>query len=262
MKNYAPSSDSTSAVTNGEVSNAIKHVGKNYVLSTSTSSYSKIIVDSGATDNMFTSDKLLTNFQSVNAYPHVVVANGLQIPTNGSGRTQIFSKEIDVTVVPELKANLLSVSKCTNQWDCNVIFTPQKVVFQDRVSGMTIGEGRLIDGLYVIRPELSVLMATRTNASSAALWHQRLGHPSDRILHCFDLSLIHDTKNCDSCQFAKLHRLPFPEHSNRYNKLFELVHSDTWDSAPIDSKEGFKYFITFIDDKSRTTWLYLLKSKR
>lgn len=139
MKNYAPSTDSTSAVTNGEVSNAIKHVGKNYVLSTSTSSYSKIIVDSGATDNMFTSDKLLTKFQSVNAYPHVVVANGLQIPTNGSGRTRIFSKEIDVTVVPELKANLLSVSKCTNQWDCNVIFTPQKVVFQDRVSGMTIG---------------------------------------------------------------------------------------------------------------------------
>jgi Reverse transcriptase (RNA-dependent DNA polymerase)/Integrase core domain/gag-polypeptide of LTR copia-type/GAG-pre-integrase domain len=260
MKSCAPSADPTSAATNGEVSNAVKHVGKHCALSTS--SYSKIIVDSGATDNMFVSNKLLTKWQSVNPYPHVVVANGLQIPTNGSGRAQIFSKETDVTVVPELKANLLSVSKCTNQWDCNIIFTPQKVVFQDRGSGMTIGEGRLIEGLYVIRPELSALMATRTNVSSATLWHQRLGHPSDRILHLFDLSLIHDTKTCHPCQFAKLHRLPFPEHSNKSNKLFELIHSDVWGNSPIDSKEGFKYFVTFIDDKSRATWLYLLKSKK
>jgi hypothetical protein len=93
----------------------------------------------------------------------------LQIPTNGSGRAHIFSKETDVAVVPELKANLLSISKCTNQWDCNIIFTPKKVVFQDQVSGTMIGEERLIEGLYVIRPKLSPLMATRTNVSSIAL---------------------------------------------------------------------------------------------
>jgi Integrase core domain len=43
--------------------------------------------------------------------------------------------------------------------------------------------------------------------------------------------------------------------------LFDLIHSDLWGHAPVDSKEGFKYFVTFIDDKSRATWLYLLKSK-
>ena len=28
-----------------------------------------------------------------------------------------------------------------------------------------------------------------------------------------------------------------------------------------ESFDGFKYFITFVDDFSRTTWLYLLRSK-
>lgn len=31
--------------------------------------------------------------------------------------------------------------------------------------------------------------------------------------------------------------------------------------APVDSFNGYKYFVTYIDDYSRTTWLYLLKSK-
>jgi hypothetical protein len=44
--------------------------------------------------------------------------------------------------------------------------------------------------------------------------------------------------------------------------VFDFVHFDVWGNAPVESKEGFKYFITFIDDKFRTTWLYLLKSKK
>ena len=44
-------------------------------------------------------------------------------------------------------------------------------------------------------------------------------------------------------------------------KSFELIHSDLWGPAPVDSYDGYKYFVLFIDDKSRATWLYLLKSK-
>jgi hypothetical protein len=58
MKNCALNVDPTSAATNSEVSTAVKHVGKHCALSTS--SFSMIIVDSGATNNMFVSNKLLT----------------------------------------------------------------------------------------------------------------------------------------------------------------------------------------------------------
>ena len=39
---------------------------------------------------------------------------------------------------------------------------------------------------------------------------------------------------------------------------FELVHSDVWGPCPVMSPTGFKYFVTFVDDFSRVTWLYLM----
>jgi hypothetical protein len=53
--------------------------------------------------------------------------------------------------------------------------------------------------------------------------------------------------------------LPFSNRLNKADELFDLIHSDTWGNAPVDSNDGYKYFITFIDDKSCATWLYLLK---
>ena len=41
----------------------------------------------------------------------------------------------------------------------------------------------------------------------------------------------------------------------------ELVHSDLCGPLPSASFSGFKYFLTFIDDNSRCTWVYFLKLK-
>ncbi|MCR2847983.1 DDE-type integrase/transposase/recombinase, partial [Weizmannia coagulans] len=40
-----------------------------------------------------------------------------------------------------------------------------------------------------------------------------------------------------------------------------MVHSDIWGLCPILSPSGFRYFVTFVDDFSRVTWLYLMKSR-
>jgi Integrase core domain len=56
-------------------------------------------------------------------------------------------------------------------------------------------------------------------------------------------------------------RLSFPSSTNKSKALFVLVHSDVWGPVPIISYNGFKYFVIFIDDFSRTTWLYLLRIK-
>ena len=34
-----------------------------------------------------------------------------------------------------------------------------------------------------------------------------------------------------------------------------------WGPCPIMSPTGFHYFVTFVDDYSRTTWLYLMKNR-
>ena len=43
----------------------------------------------------------------------------------------------------------------------------------------------------------------------------------------------------------------------RASAPFELVHYDVWGPCPI---LWFKYFVTFVDDFSRVSWLYLIKS--
>ena len=52
--------------------------------------------------------------------------------------------------------------------------------------------------------------------------------------------------------------------SPRVNKqafaLLELVHLDVWGPCPVMSPIGFRYFVTFADDYSLTTWLYLMKT--
>jgi len=40
---------------------------------------------------------------------------------------------------------------------------------------------------------------------------------------------------------------------------FDLVHSDVWGPCLLPSKLDFRYFVSFMDDYSRVTWIYLLE---
>ena len=92
--------------------------------------------------------------------------------------------------------------------------------------------------------------------------HYRLGHPSLPLLKklCPQFSSL-SSLDCESCQFAKHHRLHSSSIVNkRASALFELVHSDVWGPCPVVFPTGFRYFFTFVDDYSRTNWLYLMKN--
>lgn len=66
---------------------------------------------------------------------------------------------------------------------------------------------------------------------------------------------------CESCQFGKAHSLPFSLSNSRANRPFDLIHSDLWGPALVNSTDGFRFYVLYLDDHSRFTWLYPLKRK-
>ena len=78
------------------------------------------------------------------------------------------------------------------------------------------------------------------------------------VPHFSSLSSI----ECESCQLEKHTRVSFPKCLDQRTKSpFELVHTDIWDPSRVESTLGFQYYVTFIDDYSRCTWLFLMKTR-
>ena len=67
--------------------------------------------------------------------------------------------------------------------------------------------------------------------------------------------------SCSVCKLAKSKTLPFPSGAHRASTCFEMIHSDVWGMSPTASHAYYKYFVTFIDEYSRFTWIYFLRSK-
>lgn len=134
-------------------------------------SRNRFIVDSGATDHMCSSPNILSNTISSSLYPPITVVNGVQVPTQGVGQLNVLSKKTEALLIPGLSSNLISVSKCAKQWNCNVIFTPQKVLFQDPNTKRMIGEGQLQNGLYTLDLHGEALVARKGNVDTSRLWH-------------------------------------------------------------------------------------------
>ena len=66
----------------------------------------------------------------------------------------------------------------------------------------------------------------------------------------------------ESCQLGKHTRVPFPRRLDQQTKSpSELIHTDVWGPSRTKSTLGFQYFVTFIDDYSRCTWLFLMKTQ-
>jgi hypothetical protein len=70
------------------------------------------------------------------------------------------------------------------------------------------------------------------------------------------------TKICEGCILGKQHRNVFPSGKSwRERAPLELIHSDLCGPMQTPSLGKSQYFITFIDDFSRKTWVYFLKYK-
>ncbi|TQD71560.1 hypothetical protein C1H46_042906, partial [Malus baccata] len=233
------------------------------------------IIDSGASDHMTNNS---TWFVSHTTPPlnTVKVANGISTPVLGAGSISLTPglSLSSVLHVPNLSHNLLSIGKLTNQLNCLAIFSPTHCWFQDIRTKALIGHGRERGGLYYLdlppdceKTSYSCQVEAKQFEASEKiwLWHKRLGHPSFQYLQYLFPSLFSKVKvsdfHCETCILSKNHRVSFPLSSHKSNVPFSLIHSDVWGPFHIPTYTGAKYFVSFIDDCTRVSWVYLLKNK-
>ncbi|XP_019188788.1 PREDICTED: uncharacterized protein LOC109183026 [Ipomoea nil] len=146
------------------------------------------------------------------------------------------------------------------------VVRPLQYRVEDLLTKAIIGRGKEAGGLYVLEqfsPSPEGAPVSLLSSTSPFQLHCRYGHPPLSILKKLYLNLESlSVLQCESCEFAKHWRVPYPPRVNkRVDSLFQLVHSDVWGPCRVPSKSEFKYFVTFVDDFSRHTWLYLMKSR-
>ena len=153
------------------------------------------------------------------------------------------------------------MSKLTHTLNCGISFFPDHCLIKDLSTKQIIGPGHESGGLYILETKVSKSVACSGVITSFEL-HCRLSHPSLPLLKkLYPRFCSLSSLNRASCQYAKLHRVHLsPRVNKRASTPFELVHYDVWGPCLILSPTRFKYFITFVDDFSRVTWLYIMKS--
>ena len=107
--------------------------------------------------------------------------------------------------------------------------------------------------------------------NNEALWHSRYGHLGEsnmkalvktKMVEGLSYSTSSKKEFCEPCVEGKIHKKKFPKTGGkRAKENLDLVHSDVCGQMDVPSLSGSKYFLSFVDDKSRFVWAYILRHK-
>ncbi|KAD3336165.1 hypothetical protein E3N88_31684 [Mikania micrantha] len=231
-------------------------------------------VDSGCSNHM-TSAK--GSFVMLNTSFKISVRLGdkKNLEVEGKGTVQILMKDgtlkflEDVYYAPKLEYNLLSVGQLMRKG--------YSLLFDDNACSIVHKETKSeLMKVQLATNNMFPLDATRVKDNTAVvhaheltkLWHCRFGHLHTHALQQLQknkmvqgLPQIKEIKNCEGCVLGKQHKLSFQPSQKRATRILEIIHSDVCGPMPVNSLGRSKYFLLFVDDFSRMTWVYFLEKK-
>ena len=235
------------------------------------------IIDSGATSHMCNDKMLITNL--VKQDRDVILGDGHLVKAKGSGTVTLEVDRSDnvektctlreVLYVPDLSHNLLSVCKATKAGK-TVKFSDAGCEIVDKKQRL-IATGSRKGSLYFLDCSECQHANVAGSLSQEELWHKRYGHlgiqnlkklVSENMVVGMNSKLTQDIGVCEPCAEGKNHRKKFQDEGGKRAKdVLDLVHSDVCGKMSTRSLSGCEYFMTIIDDKTRYTWVYVLKHK-
>ena len=182
------------------------------------------ILDSGAKDHICP-DKSSFSFLKKIKPIHVWLPNNSYATASFAGDIQLGDLLLkNVLYVPYFSVHLVSISKLLSTIDCLVIFCKSICLIVQTSNFKIIGVAKQHHGLFHLQDfsdlnSFSFSKDSIVNATnSSMLWHFRLGHTSNKVLHqlCSQYNEISfdSFHPCDNCHYAKQKKLPF---SNQYH---------------------------------------------
>lgn len=75
------------------------------------------------------------------------------------------------------------------------------------------------------------------------------------------LNLLMNLLFCFDSQFGNLSQSIFLTSNSRATTSLELIHNDVWGHVSILSREGFRYYVHFLEDYSRFIWIFPPRDK-
>ncbi|KAF5771878.1 putative RNA-directed DNA polymerase [Helianthus annuus] len=225
------------------------------------------VVDSGANQHMVNTDKDMINCVDVSECGlKVGHPNGTSVNVIKIGELKLINNVVlkDVFFVPGYSVNLLSVHKLAKDNNIAVLFNESNCMLQDLKSKKVLVIGNQDNGLYYVGRHGNSVNLCYNSVAKSNVWHSRLGHPSDQVLAVLKDKLEIKTVEhdpCEICHKSKQVRVPFPLSDHKSKGIGDLVHLDLWGPYRVASYEGYKYFLTVVDDYTRSVWCYLLRNK-
>jgi hypothetical protein len=249
----------------------------NAALSVETDDIDAWFVDSGASIHMTCNMKWYANFKETQNGASIYLGDDRVHQIKGCrGIPVTLSNGIvrhirNVVYVAGIKKNLISVSTIIDQ-NLKAEFFNNYCIVKDLLEQYrTVATGVRARGLY----KLDVTSKEHHALTSAtmpieSLWHQRYGHinhPDLLLLQKRNMveglpMLKNENVSCEGCALGKMHRDEFPSNLDKKKRdVLDLVHTDVCGPMQTRSLGGAFYFLLFIDNCTRYTWVYFLRRK-
>ncbi|KAL4025369.1 hypothetical protein IC575_013758 [Cucumis melo] len=129
-----------------------------------------------------------------------------------------------------------------------------------------VGKGYATDDMFKLNLEINKIASSAYMLTSFNVWHARLCHVNKRLISNMSrLNLIpklslHDFEKCACCSRTKITKTSH-KFVTRVTEPLELIHFDLCEFDDTLTRNSKRYVVTFIDDCSDYTFIYLLKNK-
>lgn len=236
------------------------------------------ILDNAACNHMTAYKELFVTYKPCNDY--VYVADDRKLSVIGKGDVMLDcidecgGKNVrlqNVYHIPDLGANLISMGQIDNKGHKITIENGRINIFGKGTESLFLSalkKGALwfvYTMCSMIEEKINEEKTKYAARVSLDLWHRRFAHCNKEALvkiPQLELKRTPKAPNCETCSEAKIINPPFPKKSEkRSDKVLDLIHSDVGGKYTPKSLGNAQYYVTFIDDYSQYTKVYVLKNK-